>query len=152
VARNNSQPKTSISIVKIRKIIKGQPSSNELTLIILPESFFSPQLKSSDYLSVARSQLTQIFNFIKLNPAKKYQHFSKLLTKRLPVTNVIASLLLEQSMCMVVNWVNEGAHLTERFAFYDKLKGLTPLLKVEDSRKTTVAELPFEISTSASRK
>ena len=55
-------------------------------------------------------------------------------------------------MCMVVNWVNEGAHLAERFAFYDKLKGLTPLLKVEESKKTTVAELPFEIGTSAPRK
>jgi hypothetical protein len=67
---------------------------------------------------VAKSQLTQIFNYIKLNPAKKYQHFSKLLTKRLPITNAVASLVLEQSLCMVVNWINETDNLTERLSFY----------------------------------
>lgn len=55
---------------------------------------FSPGLKNNDFLGVCKSQLTQIFNYIKLNPANKYQHFSKLVTKRLPVTNIIASIVL----------------------------------------------------------
>jgi len=42
--------------------------------------------------------------------------------------------------------------MAERFAFYDKLRGLTPLLKVQETRKIVVAELPFEIGNSASRK
>lgn len=75
---------------------------------MLPEIYFSSKLKTNEYLSIVKSQLTQIFNYIKLNPAKKYQHFSKLLTKRLPITNAIASLVLEESLCMAVNWVNEG--------------------------------------------
>ena len=54
-------------------------------------------------------------------------------------------------MCMVINWVNEGSHLPERLAFYDKLRGLTALLKVEETRKVCVVDLPFELG-SASRK
>ena len=87
---------------------------------MLPEAFFNRNLKSNDYLSIFKSQITQIFNYIKLNPKKKYEHFSKLLTKRLPVTNVIASLILEKSCSLVVNWMNEGnpENLGERVTFY----------------------------------
>lgn len=73
---------------------RNESENNELNLIVLPEAYFNNNLKSNDYLSIVKSQLTQIFNYIKLNPKNKYQHFSKLLTKRLPVTNVIASLVL----------------------------------------------------------
>jgi hypothetical protein len=88
-------------------------------------------LRSGDYLGVVKSQLTQILNYIKLNPNKKYQHFSKLLTKRLPVTNIIASLILEQSCSLVLNWINGGStsNLSERFSFYEKIRGLSALLK-----------------------
>jgi len=58
---------------------------------------------------MVRSQLSQIFNYLKVNTNKKYQHFSKLLTKRLPITNTIASLVLEESLCMVVSWINDGS-------------------------------------------
>lgn len=88
--------------------------------MVLPEAYFSPNLKSNEYLSIVKSQLTQIFNYIKLNPSKKYQHFSKLLTKRLPATNVVASLVLERSCSLVINWMNEGSAetLAERISFY----------------------------------
>lgn len=72
----------------------NSPSKNEVNLICFPEEFFSPSLKSNDFLALCKSQLSQIFNYIKLNPANKYQHFSKLLTKRMPVTNVLANLIL----------------------------------------------------------
>lgn len=121
----------------------------------MPEQFFSPASKSSDYLSIVKSQLTQIFNYIKLNPAKKYQHFSKLLTKRLPATNAIASLVLEKSLCMVVNWINEGSSdcLGERLAFYEKIRGLSAFLKIEENYKPIILDPPFQYnSNTASRK
>jgi hypothetical protein len=81
-------------LIKLRKIGRNELENNEINLIVLPEAFFNRNLKSNDYLSIVKSQLTQIFNYIKLNPKKKYEHFSKLLTKRLPVTNIVASLVL----------------------------------------------------------
>ncbi len=81
-------------MIKLRKIGRNELENNEINLIVLPEAFFNRNLKSNDYLSIVKSQLTQIFNYIKLNPKKKYEHFSKLLTKRLPVTNIVASLVL----------------------------------------------------------
>jgi hypothetical protein len=118
------QPKGTIALVKIRSFQSGSPSNNEINLISFPEEFFSSALKPSDFLSLCKSQLTQIFNYIKLNPSNKYQHFSKLLTKRMPVTNILAGLVLEQTASFVINWMNEGgpAAIHERLSFYDKMR------------------------------
>jgi hypothetical protein len=69
---------------------------------------FSTSLKLNEFLGVCKSQLTQIFNFIKLSPANKYQHFSKVVTKRMPATNILAALILEHTATIVINWMNEG--------------------------------------------
>lgn len=100
----------------------------------MPEDFFSPSLKLNEFLGLCKSQLTQIFNYIKLSPANKYQHFSKVVTKRMPVTNILAGLLLETTATLVVNWMNEGGNgiIHERLSFYDKMKEISVLLKKEE--------------------
>jgi hypothetical protein len=101
-------------------------------LLILPPAFHSESKRSNkDYLTTVKSQLTQIFNYIKLNPNQRYQHFSKLLTKRLPATNAIAELILQDSASMVLNWVGEGtpAERKQRLVFYDRIGGISPLLR-----------------------
>jgi hypothetical protein len=138
------QSKGCITLVKLRSLLNGSTSKNEINLISLPEEFFSPSLKSNDFLALCKSQLSQIFNYIKLNPSNKYQHFSKLLTKRMPVTNIIASLVLEHSASFVINWMNEGgpALIHERLTFYDKMRELSVFLKKEDGFTPLISELP----------
>lgn len=137
-----------VTVTRIRKLTEHGWSRNEVTLIVLPTSFFTED-KPSAYLSVLKAQLTQIFNYIKLNPAKKYQHFSKLLTKRLLITNLIASLVLEQSLCMIVNWINEGSQLSERLAFYERIRGISAFLKIEEKPEPTIEELPSNLQPNA---
>ena len=96
------------------KLIKLKHQTNDsytstVSLILLPSDFFEGSNRSNSYLSATKSQLTQIFNYLKHNSSKRYQHFSKLITKRLPSTNLIAHLILENSACFIVNYVGEGS-------------------------------------------
>jgi hypothetical protein len=112
--------------------------------VCLPEEFFSPAPKPTDNLLLCKSQLVQILNYIKLNPSNKYQHFSKVLTKRLPATNLLAGLLLEKTATCVINWINEGTPvlIQERLSFYDKMREITVLLRKEEGPLPAVDELP----------
>ena len=148
------QIKSTITVIKLRSLRSGLPSPNELNLISLPEDFFSASLKLNEFLGLCKSQLNQIFNYIKLSPSNKYQHFSKVVTKRMPATNILAGLLLETSGTVVINWMNEGnATIYERLLFYDKMRELSVLLKKEEGTVALlVNDLPNDFKLSRHEK
>jgi hypothetical protein len=68
----------------------------------------------------------------------------------MPLTNVLASLILEHSATMVVNWINEGtaAVIHERLAFFDRMREVSVLLKREEGTAAVVSDLPNEFKQS----
>lgn len=111
---------------------------------MFPSELQSASLKASSYLGTTKSQLGQIFNYLKLNHQKRYQHFSKLLTKRLPSTNIIAHLILEEAACLMVNFVSgQPQEIQELFSFFDKFRGVSSFIKKGELRKEVkLLEMP----------
>jgi hypothetical protein len=62
----------------------------------------------------------------------------------MPVTNILASLILEQTAGFVVNWMNEGnlEAIHERLSFYDKMREISVLLKKDEGYMPLLNELP----------
>lgn len=75
--------------IKILTISKKNGSSAEIRIVLLPENILIPQV-SDPILKIVKAQLSQIINYIKTNPNKKYENINKLLPKRYPTTTAIA--------------------------------------------------------------
>ena len=81
-----------------------------------------------------KNQLLQILNYIKTNPNKRYEHINKLLSKRHPITTIIAELILYDSANFAINWVNDNINdqqslVNGRFDFFDKFTSVTNFIK-----------------------
>ena len=48
-----------------------------------------------------------------MNPNKRYEHISKLITKRLPMTNYLTKLLMSDSCNMIINFVENDKKYQE---------------------------------------
>ena len=81
-----------------------------------------------------KNQINQILNYIKVNPQKRYEHISKLITKRHPMTNYLTKILMSDSTNLVINRVNDGKSnlVSGRLDFYDKISVLKNLMKKTD--------------------
>ena len=74
--------------IKILKLMnRNRPA--QLRIILLPERMMNSQTDDAG-LKIVKSQLTQILNYIKTYPNKKYENINKLLPKRYPTTTAIA--------------------------------------------------------------
>ena len=105
-------------------------SQSELRVILLPTDFLDTNSRNQS-LQLVRKQISQILNYLKLNPSKRYEQINKLITKRHYLTNLLSELLLGESTNFVVNFVNQenqrnnGESVTlGRFEFFDKLNGI----------------------------
>lgn len=72
-----------------------------------------------------------------MNPNKRYEHISKLITKRLPMTNYLTKLLMSDSCNMIINFVEDDKKYQEeksigKFELFDKLSIVSNLLRKAD--------------------
>lgn len=72
---------------------------------MLPDQFLNLNSKNQ-VLQLVRKQISQILNYLKLNPSKRYEQISKLITKRHWITNVLNDLFLGESVNFIFNFVN----------------------------------------------
>ena len=117
--------------IKILKLMKSK-NSPELRIILFPEAIMRSHAEDPN-LKIVRSQLTQILNYIRSYPNKKYENINKLLPKRYPTTSAIAQILLYDSANYIINWVTDNSANKDtangRFDFFDKFSGLNNLIK-----------------------
>ncbi len=45
-----------------------------------------------------------------MNPNKRYEHISKLITKRLPMTNYLAKILMSDSCNLLINFIDPESY------------------------------------------
>lgn len=72
-----------------------------------------------------------------MNPNKRYEHISKLITKRLPMTNYLTKLLMSDSCNMIINFIEDDKKYQEeksigKFELFDKLSIVSNLLRKAD--------------------
>ena len=116
-------------------------SPAQLRIVLLPEAMINSQVDEPS-LKIVRSQLTQILNYIKTYPNKKYENINKLLPKRYPTTTAIAEILLYDSANFVINWatdnLNNKSLVNGRFDLYDRFFGVSNLIKKVPPTKPTI--------------
>ena len=107
-------------------------SQTQLRIVLLPTAMMAAQVEDAG-LKIVRTQLTQILNYIKTYPNKKYENINKLLPKRYPTTTAIAEILLYDSANYIINWVTENSSskgvVNGRFDFFDRFAGVSNLIK-----------------------
>lgn len=72
-----------------------------------------------------------------MNPNKRYEHISKLITKRLPMTNYLTKLLMSDSCNMIINFIEDDKKYQEeksigKFELFEKLSIVSNLLRKAD--------------------
>jgi hypothetical protein len=75
--------------IKILKMSKKNGNGTEIRIILLPDNIF-PHNVEDPAMKIVKAQLSQMINYIKTNPSKKYESINKLLPKRFPTTTAIA--------------------------------------------------------------
>lgn len=117
--------------IKILTLMKNNQKAR-LRVVMLPTAMLGGQVEDA-YLKIVRSQLTQILNYIKTYPNKKYENINKLLPKRYPTTTAIAEILLYDSANYILNWVTDNKEskptVNGRFDFFDRFAGISNLIK-----------------------
>lgn len=114
------------------RVSKKSGSGVEVRIILLPDSIF-PHNVEDPAMKIVKAQLSQMINYIKTNPSKKYENINKLLPKRFPTTTALAELLLYDSANYVIHWVadsNDNKSIVNgRFDFYGRVTAITNLVK-----------------------
>ena len=85
---------------------KNPETCSELHLTLLPSEMFTTECDPP--YSLMKTQLIQLLNYIKMNPSKRYEHISKLITKRLPMTNFLTKILMSDSCNLLVTFINSS--------------------------------------------
>lgn len=72
-----------------------------------------------------------------MNPNKRYEHISKLITKRLPMTNYLTKILMSDSCNIIINFIEQDQNYQQeksvgKFQLFDKLSIITNLLRKAD--------------------
>ena len=82
---------------------------NELRLIMLPSKLLSEHVDDPT-LKLVKNQFTQLLNYIKTNPNKRYENINNMLPKRFPIVTFLAEILLSDSANFIINWILDDKH------------------------------------------